>query len=1396
MDSHLYRYISDMSYMFYNCISLVSINLENFITSNYLSIDLSYMFYNCQELETITFNLVDKSFGINKIDYMFYNCSKLSEISLRSFNSFYDLNMSYLFYNCQSLTKIDLIDNYFKVIDTRQMFYNCTSLEQLTFYPYAIKENINMSKMFYNCNKLQNITFKKENSYFEPNDMSSMFYNCTSLLSLDLNKFKSTYLEYISYVLYNCTNLINFNISSSDFSNELIKDMRGIFQNCESIELLDLTTFHTPNVEIMWNMFSGCSKLKYLYIENFDTSKVTDMQSMFSECKSLETLNLSHFNTTNVQYMNKMFQNCENLQQLNFSQLTSDSLSSMYRMFYNCKSLEYLNIFYLIDDAQSIIEMFEGTSINFTICIKEEENIPNIYNSIYDKIIRDCSSNCYGIGNERNSTQNNKSCCSLYEYNNKCYNKCPKKTKIQDSTNICKKFNCNNFYNYEQDDCSDNITGFYKNDTDTIDKCHKDCKTCENGPNDYSTNCLICNDDKTYLYFGNCYTSCRYGDFVDTKGIKKCKCHREKCKECTKESLKYDLCILCNEEGKYYEKSNDNINISNFKNCYKEPEEYYLNSTEKKYLPCFNSCKFCFPLIPDKRHHYCKSCNDDNTFSILDENNPNYTNCYPECKYKYYFDSDYNYKCTNTSECPQSYPFLIENTKQCIERCNDTHKWQFRHTCFEQCPLDSKNYTNETGFYCNASCPFERPFLKVQTQYCVSSCNIMERYNKLCFTNYEGNRNNEIQDLILNDFKDDVIDTFNYAFITKKQNLIYEEKNIIYEITSTSTQCTYQDPLTTTIDLGDCESILKDYYGIGNNKTLYIFKIDAFVEGKIGPKVEYEIYYHFDTINLHQLDLSICEGKKIFIGYPINITKDELDLYNSNSSYYSDICYPYTNSKGTDVTLNDRQIEYINNNKSLCEENCKVSGYDEENGRLICSCEVKHSISMISQIKIDKDNLYNFIDLKQMVNFKVMKCIKLLFSIKGFKTNIGFYSFFPTIIAYIVALIILWLIEFKRISNQINDIFSVKKIMKLSRIKKKFNIKNDQKLVGNLINKNKLQLATIKEETIQNPNQDAENIDNDIQTKNRQLKDSMINKKSEEKIETMISSPPLKENNKEKNITIKFKKENSEQENDISDKNLIEASYVLKLNKLKKYELTLEEKIKISEILNYNDNELNDLGYKKAFQHDHRTFLQYYISLLFTKHIIFQIFNKRDYNSYSIKVLLLFFNFSSCFAINALFFNDNTMHQIYEDEGVFNFIYQLPQIAYSTLISYFIDGITSFLALSEDIIIRLKQNKKFHKLNEKKRRIKNILKIKFIFFFIVNIIFILFFWYYLSCFCAVYKNTQYHLIKDTLISFSIGYITPFGTNIITAFIRFYSLKRYNKKNRMLFRLSKLLQKYL
>ena len=91
---------------------------------------------------------------------------------------------------------------------------------------------------------------------------------------------------------------------------------------------------------------------------------------------------------------------------------------------------------------------------------------------------------------------------------------------------------------------------------------------------------------------------------------------------------------------------------------------------------------------------------------------------------------------------------------------------------------------------------------------------------------------------------------------------------------------------------------------------------------------------------------------------------------------------------------------------------------------------------------------------------------------------------------------------------------------------------------------------------------------------------------------------------------------------------------------------------------NYTDNEINTLEYKDALIIDNRTFLKYYISLLKTKHIlIFSFYTSNDYNPRTIKIVLFLFSFSLLFFVTSLFFQDSTMHKIYEDNGIFDIIY-------------------------------------------------------------------------------------------------------------------------------------------
>ena len=60
-------------------------------------------------------------------------------------------------------------------------------------------------------------------------------------------------------------------------------------------------------------------------------------------------------------------------------------------------------------------------------------------------------------------------------------------------------------------------------------------------------------------------------------------------------------------------------------------------------------------------------------------------------------------------------------------------------------------------------------------------------------------------------------------------------------------------------------------------------------------------------------------------------------------------------------------------------------------------------------------------------------------------------------------------------------------------------------------------------------------------------------------------------------------------------------------------------------------------------------------------------------------------------------------------------------------------------------------------------------------------------------FCAIYVNTQIHLIKDTIISFVFSVIFPFFIYLIPGFFRIPSLGNLKIKREYLYNFSKFLQ---
>ena len=715
----------------------------------------------------------------------------------------------------------------------------------------------------------------------------------------------------------------------------------------------------------------------------------------------------------------------------------------------------------------------------------------------------------------------------------------------------------------------------------------------------------------------------------------------------------------------------------------------------------------------------------------------------------------------------QNLNYLNNCSDICFEKSRTIKVTEDRE-CVYDCMDENHFYSYEFDNICYKTCPKGLSILI--DNICI--CNPIKFFNKSCNINYNDiNENNNMIKNIMNDLmygnsSISLYSLLNHTINEEKEDLLVNDGKIKYQLTSSYNQNNKEYSNISTIFLGDCEDKLKRYYNI--SESLIIFKLDYIQEGSLTPIVEYEVYHPFKN---EKLNLSICEDTTINISIPVSINESEIFKYNLSSEYYNDICYSYTTEKGTDIVLTDRINEYYNNNMVICEENCEFIGYNKNTKKAICECKVKESFNFITDFNFDKNKFIdNIIDFENIINLNIMKCFKTFFSKEGLINNIGSYILLAIIIMNIPFLFYFSFREYNILRIKMEKLVKKRKKAKIfptcssKKIKKKnikennnFNVKSEEKEIDKQEKKiiNGAKVVPYKTQT--------EKLKEDIYANDSKTSDFMNGK----------SNRNLKISSKK----IDFEKKNSD-------------------NNINQYNAVIYKAKKKAKVEKYNDYEINDLNYNRALKADHRSFNEYYISLLKRKQIIlFTFYTNDDYNSKVIKLSLFLFSFSSFYAANALFFNDSTMHKIYIDEGEFNFIYQIPQILYSAIISAIFNSIIKYFCLSEKNILEIKKIKEKNKDSAQKivYEIKKCLIIKFTLYFFLNFIFLIYFWYYLGCFCAVYKNTQIHLIKDTLISFSLSLIYPFGLCLIPGCFRIPSLNSQNHDRKCMYNLSKIIQ---
>ena len=1254
--------------------------------------------------------------------------------------------MSCMFNRCLSLESLDITSfDTSKVKYMRLMFGECTSLTYLDLSHFDTSSLLDMAWMFYECKKLISINLSGFNTTLVT-EFDYTFFGCESLQSLDLTDFETTNAHNMRNMFYRCSSLTCLDLSKFDTTQVTI--MCEMFAECSSLISLDLSEFTTNNVKDMYGMFGGCKALISLDISTFDTSQVTDISFMFRGCEKLISINILSFNVEKVLNMTALFEKCSNLKYIDLSKFKTTSTIKMEHMFMECTSLESLDLSEL--DTSKVIDMnnmFRDCNNLKSLDLKnfDTRNVENMEWMFYE---------CFKLESldiSSFSTSKVKSMAAMFV---RC-----ESLKTLDITNFDTSSVINALHMFEG--CSLltslDISKFV---TSSMNNMHamfiSDINLISLDLSNFDFSQV---KDIEYMFAG-----CQSLKYLNLKNLN------------INDNIVFTGLINNNLENIVIciDDESTLVKVMSFIKC----QDLNDSSIWGEYMDKINN-----------NNYYINNCLFSKDDSYIN------SNCYKLCSYYYYYDENENkYKCTKELECPLPYDKLIHGKKECVKSCKETkgHKYEFEFgfgkKCLSKCPENFVELEKRPN-YCTPECPKETPFLILASLKCVLNCTITQRQNKLCITNYitKKDDNFNIYDLVIEQIRNELKNNFDEIVVDGNK---IREKGADITITKTKKKNINDDD----INLGECQNRLIQHYNISPNESLYLLRIDVEQIGLQVPSLEYEVYFPLNGTNLVKLNLSICSDIKVDRVVPANISGN-IDKYDPNSAYYNDICYIDDSNEETDVSLSDRKQDYADNNLGICERGCDFVSYNYETKKAVCSCGIKTEIPFMDNVKFDKDVLMNsFTDINNIANTKMMKCYNTVFQKKYILKNMGFFIYLCLIVLNSVCLFFFLIKDYKKF---------IKKIDKI-----RLCIVNSYKDNNNILNKSRKKRKKKKQnKQIRDDNNNKKQ--DEIKSSERKLdKNNNIDniKIKIDKSKTKNSPPKVKKgiqintvDNKDKKDNINNKIDDNEEKNNKKlfikkkTKRNNNKSNTFLLYKSKKFRKLRKNKSRFVKVeptkLNYS--EMNSLKFKDALIKDKRTYLEYYISLIILNHLLLFIFYNKDYNSKTIKASILIFNLSAYIAINSLFFSDSTMHKIYSDNGSFNFVYQLPQIIYSTMISAILNGFIKLLGLSEQNVIKMTRMKVLiQNVNKIFNRLYFILRIKFIFFYTVSFSLLLLFWYYVTCFCGIYRNTQTHLLKDSLCSFVTSLVTPFGICLIPGLFRRLALKR---KNKILYAFSKILQ---
>ena len=836
----------------------------------------------------------------------------------------------------------------------------------------------------------------------------------------------------------------------------------------------------------------------------------------------------------------------------------------------------------------------------------------------------------------------------------------------------------------------------------------------------------------------------------------------EKCQKCNNESLLKDLCIKCNNKNGYYLFKNSLSNVNhNYIDCINnetKPHNFYFNKEKKYYEECYESCNTC-EYGGNRDENNCTSC--ENNYIFEPEKNST-TNCVLKCPYFYYYKSYGRYKCSPFPICPEEKKLLISEKKKCVDNCKDDnlYKYQYNGICLKECPNNTKVEEYNEFNQCK----------DIQLNQCILS------ENELFI--YENITENEINYLVRN-----YANEFNYTInhLSKFINNIYSI--IIYRNSDCISKLSLEEP---EINFSECYKKVANKYQI-DDKLIIVLITKRNGDKSYRKMISYLMFEPSSGKEL--LNEDICKDDNLIIkenlfakindsnsNIDINsllyLSYQDINFFNLSNSFYTDICIHFDYPIDKDISLKDR-IKLYYPNISLCEDYCLIKGVNISEFKAICECKFNNILKnnfITNNIVFQKqyEEIYEFIS---QTNIQIIKCYKDIFYLKYYKSNLGGLI---VLILIIFEILITYFYCFRSLFFIRKYIFGLSGAYILYLSNKKNQISNDNlissppkkiKKKRNNFNRKPKITNSISDENNNKKNLSPNTTKNAFQEK---LSSYNMNSQEENSIKKISSNFNLKEN--EKTNKCKSRKKG----NNIYFQNSFSNNINIFVDSKNFYNDNIED---------YMNTDIDEMDYDNAIKKDERKFCEYFCDKLKKNQIIINSFFVNDpLRPKTIKLLLLVLDITLYLFVNALFFNEDYISEVFNSNKKEKFFTFIPRsynrFLYTTLVGVIVNYIIDCFFIEEKKIkgVFKREKENVNKLKiEISKIIKNIKK-RYILFIILTFVSSFFILYYIFCFNNIYPHMRKEWIKSSIIIIIIMQIIYGLESILETVLRFISFK--------------------